>query len=216
MLSSVPHKIAALEEDVQVLFCHTSCLSWHMSSTSPPTHANSFVIGTAVINTHTLERVCCLFVLNSVTSTPLVVNWQSCFIGVSALWLFLELWATGSLMPSLASLSNRQAVRAPGACQTSPCLQWAPILQVYSHPCRTRARTFLGRLRGKYVPKRFLMLKPGLERLSTRVNASQQRFRVGRVQELARRRGKPDHCADLTARSSGSIPKKGEHLGLSP
>ena len=34
----------------------------------------------------------------------------------------------------VASPSNRQAVRTPGACQTPPCLQWAPILQVYFCP----------------------------------------------------------------------------------
>ena len=48
----------------------------------------------------------------------------------------------------VASLSNRQALMAPGACQTPRCLQWAPILQVYfRRPCKTRARAFLGLLR---------------------------------------------------------------------
>jgi hypothetical protein len=41
---------------------------------------------------------------------------------------------------------------------------------------------FLGRLRAKYVTKGFLMLKPGLARLPTRVHASKERFLAGRVQ----------------------------------
>ena len=81
----------------------------------------------------------------------------------------------------VASPSNRQAVRTPGACQTPPCLQWARILQVYFRPCRTRVRAFLGRLRAKYVTKGFLMLKPGLAHLPARVHASKQRFLAGRI-----------------------------------
>jgi hypothetical protein len=55
-------------------------------------------------------------------------------------------------------------------------------LRNYFRPCRTRARTFLGRLRAKYVTKGFLMLKPGLARLPARVHASKQRFLAGRFQ----------------------------------
>ena len=74
----------------------------------------------------------------------------------------------------LASPSNRQGVRAPGACQTRNCLHWAPVLQVTVRPCRTRARAFLGRSREKYVPQILLMLKPGLARVPARMHAIEQ------------------------------------------
>jgi hypothetical protein len=82
----------------------------------------------------------------------------------------------------VASPSNRQAVRTQIVCPTTPCLQWARILQVYFRPCRTRVRAFLGRLRAKYVTKGFLMLKPGLACLPARVHTSKQRFLAGSLQ----------------------------------
>jgi hypothetical protein len=63
-------------------------------------------------------------------------------------------------------LSEQQAGSEGAGRMSRAALHWAPILQVYFRPFRTRSRAFVGRLRDTYVPRAFLMMNPGLRKKS--------------------------------------------------